>query len=445
MDYTKKVIYQSNYWYNDGLSKANIRDLSGAITSLRRSLQYNRDNVAARNLLGLVYYGRGEVVEALVEWVLSKNIQKDDNIAGYFIKKMQEDPQKLKTVNQAIKKYNQSLDLANQNSEDLAVIQLKQAVKEHPDFVKAHQLLALLYMDAEDLRGAARHVRIARSIDKTDETTLRYAHELDEAKKEHNAQILPGKTNGKKNGTITYNVGNDTIIQPAPSTFKEGNGRYTILNIVIGAALGIAVMMFLIMPASLAQKQKELNKETLEFSDRIAVQEAQISALKKELEGYKNAEEPKEEEKDTETADSVRSYYESVYSIYSHWQDADMSDADILAEMLKVNASALGPTAKGMFDEISADVYPRMEEKLAQSGKDSYDSGDFEAAITAFSQVVQMDGGYDDAGIYYLLGDSYKQSGNTDQAKAAYQAIIDNYPGTGGSEDATAALEGMNE
>ena len=66
MNYTKKILYQSNYWYNDGLCKAQIRDMSGAILSLRRSLQYNRENIAARNLLGLVYYGVGEVAEALV-------------------------------------------------------------------------------------------------------------------------------------------------------------------------------------------------------------------------------------------------------------------------------------------------------------------------------------------------------------------------------------------
>ena len=81
MDYKQKLEYQSNYWYNDGLKKAQIRDLSGAIVSLKRSLQFNRENITARNLLGLVYYGRGEVAEALVEWIISKNFRASENIA----------------------------------------------------------------------------------------------------------------------------------------------------------------------------------------------------------------------------------------------------------------------------------------------------------------------------------------------------------------------------
>ena len=125
MEYTQKILYQSNYWYNDGLKRAKIRDLSGAISSLKKSLQFNRDNIAARNLLGLVYYGRGEIGEALVEWILSKNLKSHDNIANYYIQKLQENPAELEAMNQAIQKYNQSLSYCRQNGEDLAIIQLK--------------------------------------------------------------------------------------------------------------------------------------------------------------------------------------------------------------------------------------------------------------------------------------------------------------------------------
>lgn len=91
----EKIVYQSNYWYNDGLRKAKIRDMSGAIMSLRKSLQFNRENIAARNLLGLVYYGIGEVPEALVEWIISKNLKSRDNIADYYIKMFSRPPRSL--------------------------------------------------------------------------------------------------------------------------------------------------------------------------------------------------------------------------------------------------------------------------------------------------------------------------------------------------------------
>ena len=83
MNYTEKILHQSNYWYNDGLRKAQIRDMSGAITSLRKSLQYNRANIDARNLLGLIYYENGEVADALVQWVISLNLQPENNLADH--------------------------------------------------------------------------------------------------------------------------------------------------------------------------------------------------------------------------------------------------------------------------------------------------------------------------------------------------------------------------
>lgn len=42
--------------HNLGLDQAQIRDLSGAIDLLKRSLKFNKLNVQARNLLGLVYF-----------------------------------------------------------------------------------------------------------------------------------------------------------------------------------------------------------------------------------------------------------------------------------------------------------------------------------------------------------------------------------------------------
>jgi len=52
----KKIVMASNEYYNDALAKASVRDLSGAIESLKTSLKFNKLNIDARNLLGLMKY-----------------------------------------------------------------------------------------------------------------------------------------------------------------------------------------------------------------------------------------------------------------------------------------------------------------------------------------------------------------------------------------------------
>ena len=189
MDYAKKIMYQSNYWYNDGLKKAQERDMSGAIIALRQSLQYNRENIAARNLLGLVYYGIGEVAEALVEWIISKNLKPRDNISDSYIRNVQDSANELESINQAIKKYNQCLGYCKQNGEDLATIQLKQVIAAHPTFLKAYQLLALIYIQTNQNTKARQLLLTARKLDVSNTTTLNYLREITRQRGRHGKDV----------------------------------------------------------------------------------------------------------------------------------------------------------------------------------------------------------------------------------------------------------------
>ncbi|MCP1101926.1 tetratricopeptide (TPR) repeat protein [Aequitasia blattaphilus] len=438
MDYKTKLLYQSNYWYNDGLRKANIRDLSGAIVSLRRSLQYNSDNIATRNLLGLVYYGRGDIVEGLVEWILSKNLQPQENIANYFIHKIQEDLVWLKTINQGIKKYNQALVYANQNGEDLATIQLKQVVKDHPTFVKAYQLLTLLLIDVEEYEEAKKYIRTAHQLDKTSDITLSYMQEITEGQKEQRktAKIVREKT--KANQSVEYMVGNETIIAPVNSGIKEHMGTHTLLNILLGAVLGVAVVLFLIMPSVVSDKQKELNGKTISFSERIATQEAQISALKKELESYR-ADAPAEDAQ--ETAASTQNSYEVVMGVYTHYVAQDVSDSEMIEELFKVSVPSLGPLGKSTYDEVAGGVFPRACQSLIASGEASLNAGEVDAAITDLEKVIRMNDGYEDGKALYLLGQAYGQKGDSEWAREYYNRLVEQY---GGSQYVQGAQEALN-
>ena len=119
----KKIMHVSNMFYNEGLEKAGVRDLSGAINSLRQSLKFNKNNIEARNLLGLVYFEMGEAVAALSEWVISKNIRPEKNVADDYIGMIQSNASRLDAINQTIKKYNYAYTYCVQGSKDLAVIQ----------------------------------------------------------------------------------------------------------------------------------------------------------------------------------------------------------------------------------------------------------------------------------------------------------------------------------
>lgn len=61
MDQLKKIRLAANGFYNVGLERAKIRDLTGAAEALKKCLMLNKYHIDARNLLGLIYYEMGEV------------------------------------------------------------------------------------------------------------------------------------------------------------------------------------------------------------------------------------------------------------------------------------------------------------------------------------------------------------------------------------------------
>lgn len=433
MKYAKKFLYQSNQWYNDGLQKANIRDLSGAIVSLKKSLQFNRDNIAARNLLGLVYFGRGEVVEALVEWIISKNMRSHENIANYYIKKMQENPNELEAINQAIKKYNQSIAYCQQNGEDLAIIQLKKVVAAHPSFLKAYQLLALLYLQTEQYPKARQVLKKAHRLDTTNDLTLLYTHELQQL---HSNGTV--KTKKEKSQTVTYQLGNETIIQPVSETLKDNATMVTILNIAIGLVMGVAVVWFLVFPAISQKQATKTNKEIIAYSDQIAAQQSEIDLLKKELEQYRIATE--ETEVQMQNAQATQSSYEALFTALDHYQTENYNLASLVEELLAINAESLGAVAKTKYDKVAGDVFIKQCDKLYKSAKKSYDVANYGTAITSLEQVIKLIEGYDKGEALLLLADAYQKNGDAGKAKEKYNRVIEAYPDTKAATKAKEAV-----
>ena len=420
----------SNAYYNEGLEKAKVRDLSGAVLALRESLKINKKNTNARNLLGLVYYEMGMAVEALTQWIISRSFQSSKNIADEYIESIQNNPARLDTVNTSLRKYNQALVYCQQGSYDLAIIQLKKVLSVNGKLLDAHLLLALLYMKVENYARARNEIKKVLAVDCNNTQALRHLKELNrETDKDQ------PKEEEKNKDYIAYTRDNETIIQPVG--VKDNSGFHAILNVVIGLVLGVAVMGLLIMPALQSKKSGELNKAVAEYSDQVDAKSATLDSLKQENESLKQqAEEATKAASDA--ADKVSSY-EELLKAYASYSAGDSAAA--LQELEAINQDTLSDDAKTLYSSVFSEVGVTAVNDLYKTGYAAYEKGDYDTAIADLGKCYELDNTQGDA--LYFLARSYHKSGDTENAKIYYQKVIEEFPNTRKATDAEGLMKGL--
>ena len=425
-----RMLKLSNAYYNEGLEKAKVRDLSGAVLALRESLKINKKNTNARNLLGLIYYEMGMAVEALTQWIISRSFQSSKNIADEYIESIQNNPARLDTVNTSLRKYNQALVYCQQGSYDLAIIQLKKVLSVNGKLLDAHLLLALLYMKVENYARARNEIKKVLAVDCNNTQALRYLKELNR----ETDQDQP-KEEEKNKDYIAYTRDNETIIQPVG--VKDNSGFHAILNVVIGLVIGVAVMGLLIMPALQSKKSGELNKAVAEYSDQVDAKSATLDSLKQENESLKQqAEEATKAASDA--ADKVSSY-EELLKAYAAYSTGDSAAA--LQELEAINQDTLSDDAKTLYSSIFSEVGVTAVNDLYKTGYAAYEKGDYDTAIADLGKCYELDNTQGDA--LYFLARSYHKSGDTENAKIYYQKVIEEFPNTRKATDAEGLMKGL--
>lgn len=415
----KKILMASNSHYNDALKKASVRDLSGAIESLKVSLRFNKLNIDARNLLGLIYFEMGEVVAALTEWVISKNYQSKDNIASRYLEEIQNNPARLDTINQTIKKYNQALLYCKQDSRDLAIIQLKKVLSLNPKLVRGHQLLALLYIQERKYDLAKKSLRNAGKIDANNTTTLRYLKEANAGIRENN----PNKKQ-KNDELVSYQSGNETIIQPR--YLKDNSAVGTIINMIIGIVIGVAITVFLIVPGAKRDVQNEAKEEVLEANNTIASKNQTISALEAQIDDMTT--QITDAKNNEEGYQSRINSYEQLLQAYIAYTGNDTEAAG--TALGNVNPEYLGDESKQIYDTINAEVNAEYIRTLYTAGTNAYSAQEYEEAIENLGKVIEMNETYENGNALYYLAQSYRRNDDLATAKIYYQKVVDLYPGT---------------
>lgn len=431
----RRLLQISNAYYNEGLEKARVRDLSGAVLSLRQSLKINKKNTSARNLLGLVQFEMGEVVEALSQWIISKNFQKEDNLADAYIEEVQKNPARLAAINTTIKKYNQSLFYCEQGSYDLAIIQLKKILSTNRNLLKGHQLLALLYMKTDNYGRARSELEAVLDIDRTNTRTLRYLKELDDAEgKKPRRQTQKEEVKTSKDA-IAYVSGNETIIQPVG--VKDNTGLHSVINVAIGIAIGVAAMWFLILPAQQQRKSAELNDAVADYSDQVESKAAALESLQAEMEEVK-AESETAIQAASDAAEKLAVHEELLKAYRSY---AEENPAASLEQLEAIDKETLTEDGKVMYDSLFQQVGADAIKDLYQTGYAAYQAEEFDTAIQNLGKCYELDNTQRDA--LYFLARSYHKSGDTENAKIYYQKVVEESPGTRAASDAARFLANL--
>ncbi|MBE5978525.1 MAG: hypothetical protein E7249_05230 [Paenibacillaceae bacterium] len=437
MDYERRIRVIANSYYNMGLEKARLRDLTGSADCLKKCLHFNKYMTDARNLLGLIYYEVGEVGDALVQWVISKNLQPGDNRADYYLEVIQKKKGTMDLERRAVRRFNQALAYVKSESEDLAILQLNKAVEDKPNYVKAQLLFALLYIVREDYQKAGKAVNKVLQIDHNHPKALYYKSIM----KETGTRVKPEREREPekrklKNVVSHRQMQDDDVI--IPPSYKENTRDQAVLNILAGLLLGAAVVFFMVMPANTKSINDNHNKEMLKYSEQLSQANQKADLLTQQLNSLESEKKTAEDSLAslTNNSDSVLAQYQSVIGILQAYKKDDFPSAVKIYADLNPGLIA-SADVQAIIVEIKKDMAQKGYPILEGLGDKAMEAGDSQSALNYYAKCIELKP--DSWQAKFKTAVIYKGMDQKDQANGLFSDIINN------SKDETLSAKAKTE
>lgn len=426
VSFYKKAARASNVYYNKGLEQAGVRDLSGAIESLKMSVLLDKTNVPARNLLGLCFYETGEVVEALSCWIISKNFNSVNNPAVEYVDIVRKKKTDFDDKCAAARKYNRVLENALNENYDIALIQLKKVVSQCPGLLKAQLLLALFYIEKRAYSRAEKCLRAVLKVDAGNVTANRYLKEIGKTSEpaDKKPAALPSflmkddETKEEKNERSPLN-GNDVII-PETGYKKSNTGVFSLMNILIGIGIGAALIFLLVVPARDSLRAsgndaslEENNKILSEANDRAESAEKKVEELTAKV-----------DELQGQLDNEGNSYYEVLnLAAADYISDNRVACAEKIALL---DAGKIPENAKGIYDTLVSETMRSSAGTIYSKAEEMYDEGNFKESAKEF-EIAYACYGNDNEDAAYYTARSYERNDDTENALKWYKVIVEKY------------------
>lgn len=432
----KRIIRASNDHYNVGLSKAKLRDLSGAITSLQMSLKYNKRNTKARNLLGLVYFQMGETVSALSEWVISVHFQGKGNVARNYIKKVQNNQGQLQVINNTIQNYNLALKYLEEGNGDLAIIELKKVVNLNPNYIRAYQLLGLLYIQHKQYSAARKILSRALKLDRNNITTVRYMNELVGYSRQRRKG---GDVEREKAAYVQIKDPNPIVIERTSGGYTDFNtSTLSFVNILIGIIIGAAVVGLLLVPSIQKTKASEYNQAVVGYSSQISERNKEITSLQNQVDTLTDENDKLKNNMDSvgSGADSEQNDKRLIQAMKSYLDNDFVTAGTVLADVDKTLLD--GQEAQDVYDFLLTNTKDTVINQLYEEACEYYDQKDYMNAVTYFRKVLNLNP--DSVEAWYNMGRAYQYLTDFEQARNCYNTILNNYGDSDYANDARTYL-----
>ena len=435
----------SDKLYNQGLERLKNADISAGIESLEKSVHVNKNNIPARNLLGLALFEVGHVGDALKHWVISTSLLTEDNPAKDYIEAAHKNARSLEKLNDAISMYNRALVYVRQKSDDLAIIQLKKTIETNPRFVDALNLLTLCYLIQSDKEKASTTVEKALALDAQNPTALNYY-----------AILNPGATRPKPASTSRK-------APPAPgsvrtytaiSTMREKKATNfhisEILSFVIGAICAAAIMYFLMMPALQREHSVEANvyrqqMEATQAAHEQHIQEitAEKAALQQQMESMAAEVSSIEAERDLQ-ARILRVHHADVLLEGGQYQE--------VVDMLEsIDTEGIPFDIVGRIESIREAAYPRVGVERYNEGLAAFNANprNIDIALTHLEAAHRFlsEGATQWNELLFMLGTLHYDAGRLPQAEELLTSLRDRAPNhrPQGTRNMLNSIEGQRE
>lgn len=427
-----KAIKISNTLYNRGLRKAKEGDLTGAAESLIQSLIFNKNNYQTRNLLGLIYYETGQTGDALKQWILSTNMFKTGNFAVMYMQLLQNNPDIIYGRNDAVVIYNKAIVHVERKLEEMAITELKKALKINPSFLMAHNLLSFCYIIQGKKEEALKHINIALKIDRYNPYATNY-HIILTGKLPKKVDTQPKLQLVPKPATAPLV---HTPVEESPGKGFTSIGLTHIAGFLIGALTIFGFLYFFVIPGWMGETDLALQAMTQERDSLLATYTESISRANSEIQEL-TLNLTATQELLTEASAQLQIFrhdqiFEDVQSLIvagNHVEAAELLyplDIDLMPpeqqmSMMPLRLAAFSGAALALYNE----------------GLQHYNAGNFSGAVhffersLRFAEITQELTGelpnFADGAIYYL-GRIFRHQNDYERALEFFMTIVEEHP-----------------